>query len=162
MTTHPIIDRLATLSSEELTVSDVVFVLGLLDRKPVDGLIKSGELEAQKGGSHARGKDTAGRDIRHRYTVAAAAVLTYLVKITSGDKAVILEAIHQRFPHHHALCERIAHGLAPAAKTEPSNVIPMNQKKGRGETRRRGDENANTAQMQLFEFPVQAKAKATA
>lgn len=121
MTTHPIIDRLASLSSEELTVSDVVYVMGHSHRKIVDGLLASGELEAQQGGLHAnRGKDPLGRPIRHRSVIAAAALLTYVVRITSGDKTVILDAISKRFPQHLALCNRVA-GLAPL----PSNVIPM-------------------------------------
>lgn len=149
MTTHPIIDRLASLSSEELTVSDVVFVLGLLDRKPVDGLIKSGALEAQKGGSHARGTDPMGREIRHRYTIAAAAVLTYLVKITGGDKAVLLDAIAKRFPQHLALCKTLAAGQAAPV---PSNVIAM------GETRRAKPTATKEHPGQLLLFPSQASA----
>lgn len=144
MTTHPIIDRLSTLSSEELTVSDVVFVLGLLDRKPVDGLIKSGALEAQKGGSHARGTDPMGRDIRHRYTIAAAAVLTYLVRITGGDRAVLLDAIAKRFPQHLALCKSLA-GTGQAHPL-PGNVIPMHK----GPTRRSHKTDPFAGQPDLF------------
>lgn len=128
MTTHPIIDRLASLGSEQLTVQDVVFVLGHNGRKIADGLIASGELEAQKGGLHVRrGADAKGRPIRHRSIVSAAALLVYLVRITSGDKIALLEAIRLRFPHHLPLCERLAHGGSGQPAVLPPNVVPMTE-----------------------------------
>lgn len=160
MTTHPIIDRLAALSSEELTVADVVHVLGLLDRKPVDGLIKSGALEALKGGNHARGTDPMGREIRHRYSIAAAAVLTYLVKITSGDKAVILEAVSQRFPHHYQLCVRVAKGLpalAPSAPPAPANIVSLRKAK---RSKPHSQPPDHPGQLYLFPAPDAASASA--
>lgn len=162
MTTHPAIDRLASLSSEELTVGDVVFVLGLLDRKPVDGLIKSGALEAQQGGSHARGADAKGRSIKFRYSIASAAVLTYLIKITGGDKAVILDAVRQRFPHHHALCLRVAQGGREDTREEvraPDNVIPMH---GSQAKKVKGVKSTPDHPGQMLLFPLSEATKASA
>lgn len=126
MTTHPVIDRLAALSSEELTVADVAEVLGNTNRKAVDKLIQSGDLEVLQGGARVtKATDPLGRPIRHRYTIAAAAILTLLVKRTTGDKAVLLEAIRARFPHHLPLCERLAQGKPAEPAPLPANVIPM-------------------------------------
>lgn len=156
MTTHPIIDRLASLGSEELTVVDVMFVMGHRDRKGVDGLIKSGELEVLKGGTHApRGKDELGRPIRHRYVISAAAMLTYLIKSTSGDKVVILEAIRQRFPHHLPLCERIAKGAPPTNIVSMPAPEPEARKTDRKPAAKQ-PEQGHPDQLQLFQFSVPA------
>ncbi len=164
MTTHPAIDRLAettrSVRSEELTVADVTHVLGRVDRKAIDELIRSGQIEALACASHGRGKkDTLGREVRNRYSIAAAAVLTYLVRSTLGDKAVILEAIRTRFPHHAALCEKVASGCLPAAAAFlptaplPENVICIRSGK-------RGSKPTQPADHpdQLFLFPTQATA----
>lgn len=56
-------------------------------------------------------------DTAHRVRIPRAAIVRYLVKISSGDKSVILAAIAAQCPQYlHA-----AQGTEPA----PSNVIPM-------------------------------------
>lgn len=151
MTTHPIIDRLASLGSEQLTVLDVVFVLGHNGRKITDGLIASGELEAQKGGLHVRrGTDAKGRPIRHRSIVSASSLLIYLVRITSGDRLALLEAIRLRFPHHLPLCARIAQGAAASPAILPDNVVPMHA----APRAKRGKATPTEHPGQLLLFPV--------
>lgn len=162
MTTHTTIDRLHALcrdlGSETLTVGNVVEALSS-NRRSVCQLLTGGELEHSKCAAHHRGKDGLNREVRHRYTIEAAAVLIYLVKNTGGDKTVLLEAIRVRFPHHHALCVRVAQGGRESTREDacaPSNVIPMHGKRVKGGQGRQ----EHPGQMFLFEFPVTEKATA--
>ena len=152
MPTHPIIDRLADLGSEELTVSDVCQVL-VRGRRTIERHLRAGDIESVEAATH--GMQRGAKERRNRYAIPAAALLTFLVKTTGGDKSVILDAIRQRFPHHLPLCERVA-GLAVAAAI-PSNVIPMVQGAGRrAQGARLKPEHPD--QMSLFHFPSQATA----
>ena len=135
MSTHAAIDRLASLSSEELTVADVAFVLGR-SRNLAEKLVRDGDIESQAQSvrtSQAKSKlAQTPTQRRYRYTISAAAILLHLVKCTRGDKTVILAAIEEQFPKHHKLCQRAATGqaLADAATAPtPSNVIPMTSAK---------------------------------
>lgn len=139
MTTHTTIDRLHALcrdlGSETLTVGNVVEALSS-NRRSVCQLLSGGALEHSKCTAHHRGKDALNRKVRHNYTIEAAAVLIYLVKNTGGDKTVLLEAIRIRFPHHHALCLRVAGGGDTSTREDtrkdacaPKNVIPMHGKR---------------------------------
>lgn len=123
MTTHPIIDRLAEISSEELTINDVAYVLGQ-GRKTVERYLRMHKIEALEAAAHRSQTEQ-----HHRYRIATAAILVFLIRNTGGDKAVLMEAVRQRFPHHHKFCERLlnaSHSLASAATAPtPSNVIQM-------------------------------------
>lgn len=151
MTTHTIIDRLHALcrdiGSETLTVGNVVEVLGT-NRRSVCQLLSGGELEHSKCAAHHRGKDALNREVRHRYTIQAAAVLIYLTRNTGGDKTVLLEAIRIRFPHHHALCLRVAF---PKAAELPSNIVHIDEKRSRKAS---GPKPEHPGQLLLF--PVSA------
>lgn len=124
MTTHPIIDRLAEISSEELTINDVSYVLGQ-GRKTVERYLRMHKIEALEAAAHRSQTEQ-----HHRYRIATAAILVFLIRNTGGDKAVLMEAVRLRFPHHHKFCERLlnaaTHAL-PGAVTEipPRNFIPM-------------------------------------
>lgn len=121
MTTHPIIDRLADLvasmRSEELTIDDVSHALRK-KRSYVEALVRDDKLESWRESARSgKRRDSMGRPVQHRYTISAAAVLIYLCKSTGGSKTVILHAIAQRFPHHHALCAGPV--VAPADNATP-------------------------------------------
>lgn len=123
MSTHPIIDRLAEISSGELTVSDLVYVLGQ-DRSTIERYLKRGQIESLQASNHRQGQ------AKRRYKIASAAVLTFLLRNTGGDKAVLLEAIRLRFPQHHTFCERTAlsgpHSpVCGSESPQPANVIPI-------------------------------------
>lgn len=127
MSAHPIIDRLAEISSGELTADDLIYVLGQ-NRKTIERYLRHGQIESLQAANHRQGQ------AKRRYKIAAAAVLTFLLRNTGGDKAVLLEAIRQQFPRHHKFCERLAESSKPAipSATEtatPSNVIPMTSAK---------------------------------
>lgn len=157
MTTHPIIDRLAGISSEELTVDDVRTVLAR-SRKTIERHLRAGDIESVEAATHgAKGQpENAGK--RNRYSIPAAAVLTFLVKTTGGDKAVLLDAIRVRFPHHHALCLRIANGHAcsTAAAPLPSNVIQMAEAKPSRAARKPIAPKEHPDQLCLFDFQATA------
>lgn len=148
MTTHPIIDRLADIGSEELTVADVAFVLGrhraLAEKLVRDGVIESHAESVRSGQAKSKLACTPSQR-RCRYTIAAAALLVHLLNSTRGDRTVILSAIETRFPQHLPLCKRVA-GHAPApAPAEPSNVIPMH-----GSKRAKAPKSEHPDQLFLF------------
>ena len=160
MTTHhATIDRLAELSSHELTIADAAFVLGR-DRAFIESLIRLAHLEALaiSAKSKKRHDGKVSTRARQTYSISAAAVLVYLVKQTSGDKAVLMSAIELRFPQQLPLCLRVAgHALAGTAATtqEPSNVIPMSGRKRAPRSRQPAE---HPDQLCLFNFPAQATA----
>lgn len=130
-TTHPIIDRLADLKTEELTMRDVAAVLGR-GLRYAEALIRDGKIESWRESARAgQAKDTLGRAIHYRYTVTTAAMLAYLVRSTTQDKAALMYAIETRFPHHLKFCEKLAQSLegkapAPALQSAPpANVLPF-------------------------------------
>ena len=123
MSAHPIIDRLAEISSGELTADDLIYVLGQ-NRKTIERYLRNGLIESLQAANHRQGQ------AKRRYKIASAAVLTFLLRNTGGDKAVLLEAIRQQFPRHHKFCERLAQSgphspLCGDPAPTPSNVIPM-------------------------------------
>jgi hypothetical protein len=157
MSTHAAIDRLASLSSEELTVADVAFVLGR-SRNLAEKLVRDGEIESQAQSvrtSQAKSKlAQTPSQRRYRYSIAAAAMLLHLVKCTRGDKTVILAAIEERFPKHHKLCQRAAQSgphspLCGDPAPTPSNVIPMSSAKRPRALKANQD---HPDQMFLFQF----------
>lgn len=129
MTTHSTIDRLHALcrdiGSETLTVGNVVEALGS-NRRSVEFLARSGQIEASTWAAHGGNKRKLNYKARPRYAIEAAAVLIYLTRNTGGDKTVLLEAIRVRFPHHHALCLRVAF---PKAAEMPANVVHIGDEK---------------------------------
>lgn len=115
---HPVIQRLAQFRlSDELDTKDVAYVLAL-HRTAVVGLITHRRLEAREIGATGRNK------IRYRTTTEA--VLRYLVKTTTADKAVLLEAIQGAFPKSSVLAAaapRKPHaGVRHAAATHPDQM----------------------------------------
>jgi hypothetical protein len=131
MSTHPIIDRLAELNQPEMNLTQVAWVLGRSDAF-VQSLRRRGEIEClgmRSGSGHDW--DAGSRHTRPTikgWLVTQAAVLTYLVRATSGDREVILHAIEQVFPQHLKLCRSVArkHPLAAATPEQlPANVVRM-------------------------------------
>lgn len=164
MTTHATIDRLHSicrgLGNEELTAHDLGEALKL-QRRSVGHLLAGHAIEHTKLAAHHRGKLCDTRKTRGLYTIQAAAVLTYLVRQTGGDKAVILEAIRLRFPHHLALCERIAAGMPALVGTTcassdsplPDNVVHISDAPKPRRTRKAATpEREHPDQMHFLQF----------
>lgn len=118
-TTHPHIDRLYDLGTEELSISMVASVL-LKQRRFVHRLIDQGKLEVIR--ERTRKDEGAGKE-RYSYIITAAAVIRYVVAHTTGDKVVILSAIKQRFPHHAHLFALLMSARPEEPAPAPGNLI---------------------------------------
>lgn len=71
-----------------------------------------------------------------RIRIPRASVVRYLVRISSGDKSVILAAIKEQCPQYLPAVADMVPGAA--AVTMPTNVISMTEKRGRGDQEKRG------------------------
>ena len=118
----PDLARLTAIpGTHDLSIPEVAAVLQV-STDTVERAIHKGALEAKM--HVGRG---SGRVMRPRITRAA--LVRYLVQITSGDKAALLASIAAQCPEY----LRVAQGLGES-QALPDNVIPM--RRGR---RRTGD-----------------------
>lgn len=130
MSINPIIDRLARLDVEQLSIDLVMQVLDR-PRSFVQDLIWSGTLSALRqagsGGRNRKGdyKDGSACSRRHQYIITRADVLAYLLKSTTGDKSVLLTVIQARMPKHFMLCKLLCQPQ-PQAATPPPAETPAN------------------------------------
>lgn len=126
-TTHPVIDRLAEVGAEELSAMQVAHVLGRTHAY-VYALIAANKLEAHADSARTGHANYIG-ERRLTYTISAAAVISYLIRTTSGDRVVLLEAIRERMPQHHKLAKGIA-AKAPSPVAEDVPTLPPARKHG--------------------------------
>jgi hypothetical protein len=127
MATHPIIDRLAEIGCEELTARQVAYVLNRTQAY-VYGLIASNKLEAHADSARTGHGNYVG-GTRLSYTITAAAVISYLIQATSGNRYVLLDAIKQRMPQHSKLAKHIAL-KSPSPIVEEIPTIAPHRKHG--------------------------------
>lgn len=117
----PDLARLTAIpGTHDLSIPEVAAVLQV-SCDTVERAIHKGALEAKR---HAG----RGRGYAMRPRITRAALIRYLVRITTGDKAALLASIASQCPEY----LRVAQGLGE--QQLPENVIPM--RRGR---RRAGD-----------------------
>lgn len=118
----PDLARLTAIpGTHDLTADEAAEVLQV-SRWTIERVVANGRLEAKRHPGRGRGRAM-------RLRIPRAALVRYLVQITSGDKAALLAAIAAQCPEY----LRVAQGLGEA-QALPDNVIPM--RRGR---RRTGD-----------------------
>lgn len=100
----PTITRLAE-SPEEMTIDQVAYVLGR-HREFVT-------RACQNGGIESRADQGRGQGLNHRYVITRAAVLLYIIRVTRGEKTLLLAAIARAFPDLHEWAQTTAQGGHP-------------------------------------------------
>lgn len=109
----PDLARLCSIEGDhDLTAAEVEFVLDLKERT-VRRMIRKGKIEAKR-------YDAGGDGDQRRIRVARRAVVNYLLKITTGDKAALLADIA-------AQCPQYLPAEQKAAAPLPPNVVPISE-----------------------------------
>lgn len=107
------VDDIVDLGHDHLTPVEAGSITGRA-RNSISEACARGEIEAHFTCARGRGR-------KHRWTFTRAALLVYVWKNTSGDKALMREALTRRAPHLLAFLE--PQPAQPAAL--PQNVIPI-------------------------------------
>lgn len=112
----PDLTRLCAIpGNDDLTRPEAAHVL-VLSEKSVDRLIMAGKLEAKR--HEGRGEADKGR-----VRIPRAALVRYLVRRSTGDRAAILSAVKAQCPQYLPAVADLMPGAQ--AVSLPANVIPM-------------------------------------
>lgn len=141
----PDLARLTALSgTDDLTVSEAAHILARSE-DTIQRAVNAGKLEAKRHSGRGRG-------VSPRISISRAALVAYLVRITTGDRAILLAAIEAQCPQYLAAAKtalRPSAESAPSADADlPANAIPFPR------PRRHGQRDHLSDHPTLFELPA--------
>lgn len=109
---HEAIAKLAAMGGDGcLSSREAAYVLDVTDRT-VQRAVSLGKLEAVR-------PEGQGHGVRGGIRIPRAAVIAYLVKRTTGDRAALMSAIERAMPRYLDLAKSAAGGMRPL----PANAI---------------------------------------
>lgn len=116
----PRVRRFALLSGDNLTVQDVVEVLGEpFKKRTVERLMANGMITT------ASVRNAAGRGKKIRRSTSRGALLHFIITSTDGPLEVVLAAIAQDAPRWLPFARQVAKAPASPLAELPANVVPI-------------------------------------
>lgn len=108
--------------THDLSIPEVAADVLQISPSSMHRIIRSGKMEVKR--HEGRGRCAL------RVRIPRASIVRYLVRISSGDRTVILSAVAAQCPHYlPAVRDLMAGSAAHHDAASPSNVIPMPRKR---------------------------------